>query len=216
MPENKKKTEKRALAPADSSRAHTHTRKEGEVKRRAKRTADLGGTAAPRIMRRPKPRRRPQQVTAQFGAITPSGRKRKTGVKPFAKKKVHTVKVKGGRLPWAAMITALCCTVVIMALVINYVRLNEITNKYRALQSEVVGMAADKKSLEQQIDVLEYKEQAEKYGMVGSDRVEKRYIRLQSEDKMIVHEDEENAFIRFVSDVWQDVCSFFANIFGGN
>ena len=212
MPEKKKNTEKRALAPADSSRAYTYAR-EGE-KRRAKRTAQM--SAAPRIMRRPKPRRRPQQVTAQFGAITPGKRKRKVGVTPFSKKKksVQTVKVKGGRLPWTAIITAVCCTAVIMAMVINYVRLNELTNNYRTVQAEVVGLMADKKSLEQQIDVLEYKEQAERYGMVGSDRVEKRYIKLQSEDKIVVHEEEGNAFTRFFADIWQDICSFFGNIFG--
>lgn len=211
MPQKDKKTEKRALAPADSSRAYTYTR-EGE-KRRAKRTAQM--SAAPRIMRRPKPRRRPQQVTAQFGAITPAKRKRKTGVTPFSKKKkaMRTVKVKGGRLPWVAIITAVCCTAVIMAMVINYVRLNELTNSYRSVQAEVVGLMADKKSLEQQIDVLEYKEQAEKYGMVGSDRVEKRYIKLQSEDKIVVHKEEGNTFTRFFADIWQGICSFFGNIF---
>ena len=164
-------------------------------------------------MRRPKPRRRPQQVTAQFGAITPSKRRRKTGVSLFAKKKkVETVRIRG-RLPWAAIFTAICCTLVIMALVMNYVILNELTNEYLTLQSEVVGLASDKKSLEQQVDVLEYKDQAEKYGMVGIDRVEKRYIRLQGEDKIVVHDEGGNSFTRFFADLWQDVSSFFGNIF---
>ncbi len=214
MPPKNKKSDDRALAPVNSTRAHT--RKAGDGKRRAKRTADMSGGSAPRIMRRPKPRRRTQQVTAQFGAITPGTRKRKVGITPFAKKKkkVQTVKIRGGKLPWTAILTALCCTVVIMTLVINYVRLNELTNEYRALQGEILGLASDKKSLEQQKDVLEYKEQAEKYGMVASDRVEKRYIRLQNEDKIVVYEEDGNAFTRFFSDLWQDVGSFFANIFG--
>ena len=215
MPQKDKKTEKRALAPADSSRAYTYTRTRGGEQRRAKRTAQM--TAAPRIMRRPKPRRRPQQVTAQFGAITPNRRKRKVGVSPFSKKKkaVQTVKVKGGRLPWVAIFTALCCTAVISAMVINYVRLNELTNDYRAAQDEVAELIADKKRLEQPVDVKEYQEQAEKYGMVGSDRVQKKYIKLQSEDKIVVHEDEGNAFTRFFAGIWQSICSFFGNIFGG-
>ena len=50
--------------------------------------------------------------------------------------------------------------------------------------------------------------------MVAIDRVEKKYIKLQSEDKIVVHEEEGNAFSRFFSDIWSGVKSFFGNMFG--
>lgn len=236
MPENNKR--KQGGKPAVSSRARvrTHAGAGGRAvakagaqgtsakKRRASRTVEFDkvGGSAPRIMKRPKPRRRPSQVTAQFGAVSPRRVKKKSGVSEFTKKtkeRIDTVKVRGARLPWPVLATALCCTVVVMAMVLNYVRLNELTNRYRALQDETVQLISDRKrltlTLEQKNDLIEFEEQAKRAGMVLSDRVEKRYIRAGNEDKIVAPEEEPNPIVKFFSELWKSVTDAVSEVAGG-
>ncbi|MCI8590677.1 MAG: hypothetical protein HFE77_08245 [Clostridiales bacterium] len=171
-------------------------------------------------MRRPKPRRYTSTVTAEYGKVRPRKvRKRKGAMVPGgAKQKIITVKVKGQRLPWHFIITALAATFVIMAMVINYVQLNELTNDCSRMQQEIVSLTATRKkltlALEQKNDLLYFEQEAVKMGMVKSDRVEKKYVRMESEEKIAVPESNGSGVGAFFSDLWGNIVQVFRNIFG--
>ncbi|MCI8331835.1 MAG: hypothetical protein HFE78_03325 [Clostridiales bacterium] len=171
-------------------------------------------------MRRPKPRRHPANVTAEYGKVRPRKvRKRKGAVVPGgAKQKIITVKVKGQRLPWHLIVTALAATLVIMAMVINYVRLNELTNECSRMQQEIVSLTATRKkltlALEQKNDLLYFEQEAVKMGMVKSDRVEKKYVRMENDEKIAVPEGSDSGVGAFFGDLWGNIVQIFRNIFG--
>ena len=174
-------------------------------------------------MNRPKPRHSPLSVTAEYGRVSPRRLKRKGGVRQTAavvkkEAKIVTVKVKSTRLPWHLILTAFTATLIIMAMVINYVRVNELTNQYSQLQQDIVSLSLNKKkltmTLEQKNDLLYIEEEAEKMGMVKSDRVEKRYVSMENEDKIAVPEQAGGGLGAFFSDLWEKITGPFRNIFG--
>jgi len=171
-------------------------------------------------MRRPRPRRYPSSVTAQYGKVRPRKvpKKKGTMVPGGAKQKIITVKVKGQRLPWHMIVTAFAATLVIMAMVINYVRLNELTNECSRMQQEIVNLTATRKkltlTLEQKNDLLYFEQEAVKMGMVKSDRVEKKYVRMENDEKIAVPEGSSGGVGAFFSDLWQNLVQIFRNIFG--
>ncbi len=198
-------------------RANKANNGRGGARPRARRTLAPRGNS-PRVMRRPTPRRRPTEVTAQFGRIGPLRRRRKTGVKsPGARARIRTVRVRSARLPRSVLAAALCCTAIIMVMVFNYVRLNELTNRYSTLQAEVISLSSDRKklslALEQKNDLLAFEQAAKQAGMVKSDRVEKRYIRMENADKIEVPEDEQGPVARLLSQAGHAVKDFFEKIF---
>ena len=178
---------------------------------------------APKInaMRRPKPKRRPSQVTSEFGRVSARSVKKRTGVaamRDSARLSVETVKVKGAHLPWPMIFTAMLCTAVIMAMVLNYVKLNELSNDYGAMQTKIVSLSSDKNTLtlalEQKNNLVDIDKAAEEAGMVKSDRVEKRYINLTEDDKIEVPESEKNAVSEFFSALKDKVTGLVRHIFG--
>lgn len=178
---------------------------------------------APKInaMRRPKPKRRPSQVTSEFGRVSARSVKKRTGVaamRDSARLSVETVRVKGAHLPWPMIFTAMLCTAVIMAMVLNYVKLNELSNDYGAMQTKIVSLSSDKNTLtlalEQKNNLVDIDKAAEEAGMVKSDRVEKRYINLTEDDKIEVPESEKNAVSEFFSALKDKVTGLVRHIFG--
>ena len=172
-------------------------------------------------MRRPKPKRRPSQVTSEFGRVSARSVKKRTGVaamRDSARLSVETVKVKGAHLPWPMIFTAMLCTAVIMAMVLNYVKLNELSNDYGAMQTKIVSLSSDKNTLtlalEQKNNLVDIDKAAEEAGMVKSDRVEKRYINLTEDDKIEVPESEKNAVSEFFSALKDKVTGLVRHIFG--
>lgn len=218
MPQDRKQQN----LPARSAPASARKKKPQQGKRRATRTAQMNAVArAPRItMRRPRARRSPSAVTAQFGVVRPRKVRRQGGLSAIgagARRRVQTVRVRSAHFPWAAFATALVCTALIMVMVFNYVRLNELTNRYRVLQNEAVVLANSRKkltlALEQKNDLLAFEKEATLSGMVKSDRVEKRYISIVNEDKIEVPERDPNPVVEFFDGIRSYVSGIFRNIF---
>lgn len=171
-------------------------------------------------MRRPRARRAPAQVTAEFGHVEPRkvGRKKSRFLYGIVGgKKIETVKVKSGSFPWQAMIVAAVCTVIVMGLVLNYVRINELTNKYSDMQDEMLELISQRKTLnltlERKNDLIDIEKKAEDLGMVKSDKIEKRYINIQNEDKVEVPGGEKTGVADFFEGIFGKIRDYFRNIF---
>ncbi len=205
---------------ASSSTTHARARRTPAKRATNKPTYNGTGVNTGDRMRRPRGRRAPAQVTAEFGHVEPRQVKRKKSKFLYGiigGKKIETVKVKSGNFPWQAMIVAAACTVIVMALVLNYVRINELTNKYSDMQDEMLVLISQRKTLnltlERKNDLLDFEKQAEELGMVKSDKVEKRYINIQNEDKVEVPGGEKTGIADFFENIFGKISEYFRNIF---
>ena len=231
MPESKpkKQTAKGAHAPAKAGARSAGSRRKpvrkpeiGKVKRSGEVIQNRKPQSARPIMRRPKSRRATAPVTAEYGKVSPRrvrrGFRSISGlVKRQAKQKIITVKVKSGKMPWHTIFAALLSTMIIMTMVINYVRLNELTNQYSRMQRQIVSLSETKRKLgitmDQKNDLLYFEKEAVEMGMVKSDRVAKRYINLDSGEKIEVPEKTGGGLVKWLTGIFERIASPFRNIF---
>lgn len=171
-------------------------------------------------IRRPRARRAPAPVTAEIGRVEPrkvNNKKRRFLYGIINGKKIETVKIKEKHFPWQAILVAVSCTLIITALVFDYVKINELTNRYSEQQDEIIGLVSKKKvlnlTLERKNDLLDFEKKALELGMVKSDKVEKRYISSHSEDKIEVPGGEKNGVGDYIKDFFYKVGDYFRNIF---
>ncbi len=197
---------------------------------RARRSpADRGGQSGPKYngigvdtggdIRRPRARRAPAPVTAEIGRVEPRKVKEKRrflyGI--IGGKKIETVKLKGERFPWQVIVVAVACTAIVMALVFDYVKINELTNRYSEQQDEMIELISKRKmlnlTLERKNDLLDFEQKAQELGMIKSDKIEKRYISTEREEKIEVPGGEKNGVGDHIKDFFYKVGDYFRNIF---
>lgn len=176
---------------------------------------DTGGK-----IRRPRARRAPAPVTAEIGRVEPrkvKEKKRKFLYGIIGGKKIETVKLKGERFPWQVIVVAAACTVIVMALVFDYVKINELTNRYSEQQDEMIDLISKRKvlnhTLERKNDLLDFEKKAQEIGMIKSDKIEKRYISTEREEKIEVPGGEKNGVGDYIKDLFYKVGDYFRNIF---
>lgn len=175
---------------------------------------DTGGE-----IRRPRARRAPAPVTVEIGRVEPRKvkKKRKFLYGIIGGKKIETVKLKGEHFPWQVLVVAVACTVIVMALVFDYVKINELTNRYSEQQDEMIELISKRNilnhTLERKNDLLDFEKKAQEIGMIKSDKVEKRYISTEREDKIEVPGGEKNGVGDYIKDFFYKVGDYFRNIF---
>ncbi len=97
--------------------------------------------------------------------------------------------------PIAVVFSSLICTVLIMFIVYNYVKLNEYTSEASALTNQLTALKQTEEELNNElvkrVDLMEIERIAkEDYGMIKNDHLTKKYITIENEDKTEVVTDE--------------------------
>ncbi len=97
--------------------------------------------------------------------------------------------------PIAVVFSSLICTILIMFIVYNYVKLNEYTSEASALTNQLTALKQTEEELNNElakrVDLMEIERIAkEDYGMIKNDHLTKKYITIENEDKTVVVTDE--------------------------
>ncbi len=114
----------------------------------------------------------------------------------YIEPKVHTViDTTKKAFPLTTILLSVICTVLMLFMIINYVKINEYTIVVSKLKSEISDLADEKKTLSAELDKkndLELIEDIAKneLGMVKLEEIDKRYVTIDAEDSVEVIKNE--------------------------
>ena len=97
--------------------------------------------------------------------------------------------------PTAIVFGSLICTILVMFIVYNYVKLNEYTSEVSTLNNQLAALKQTETDLNNElvkrVDLMEIERIAkDDYGMIKNDHLTKKYITIENEDKTEVVTDE--------------------------
>lgn len=108
----------------------------------------------------------------------------------YVEPKVHTViDTTKKAFPLTTILLSVICTILMLFMIINYVKINEYTIVVSKLKSEISDLADEKKTLSAELDKkndLELIEDIAKneLGMVKLEEIDKRYVAIDAEDSV--------------------------------
>lgn len=137
--------------------------------------------------------------------------------------KIHTVEaLRRIPMPTAVIFMTFICTVLFMAMIMSFVRINEITIELESLERKEASLAKTQSeltlSLEKKNDLREIERYAiEELGMVKIDQLAKKYITLDVDEKIELSEDSKSSgnpasdLFTYIADNVRDFFKYISN-----